>query len=84
MHGQQPSVGRDVHYVAPGDATGRFPKEHNAAKIIAVQGEWNADDPNSVKVTLRVWPERGEHTQYDVPYDETGEKPFSWHWPERV
>lgn len=79
-----PSIGRDVHYVAPGSADGRYPPAHRAAKITEIP--WVGEEYNQVRgnPSLIVFNPTGIHFPVNVPYDPTGEKPFSWHWPERV
>lgn len=72
----RPSVGRTVHYVAPGSADGRFPPAHRAAIITEA-----IDDHAS----LAVLNPTGIHFNLSVPYDGSDNPaPFTWHWPERV
>lgn len=36
------------------------------------------------RLQARSTPAGGSYQEWDVPYDETGEAPGSWSWPERV
>lgn len=80
-----PTVGRIVHYVAPGSADGRFPPAHRAAIVTEVPmvsvDEWT-DEPGNPN--LCVFNPQGIHFPTNVPYDPHGTKPYSWHYPERV
>lgn len=82
---QQPSISRDVHYVARGSADGKFPKTCRAAKVTEVDSV-HAD---LGLVGLMVMNPTGLffHSLADggSTYD-GGEDPAggTWHWPERV
>ena len=73
----KPSVCRMVHFVA--DQPGK--EYHYAAVVTHVWTE--------TCVNLQVFPkgspmdERAAGTKTSVIYDESGTKPYSWHWPER-
>lgn len=75
-----PSVGRDVHYTAPGSADGTFPLAHRAAKITSL----GSDDDDRQCVNLIVFNPQGIHFPMRVPRDDTATKPYTWHVPERV
>ena len=53
MAGQQPSVGRDVHYVSRGSADGVYGRECRAAKVTEV-GAWLPVDDRDVDESERV------------------------------
>jgi hypothetical protein len=74
------SIGRTVHYVAPGSADGRYPPAHRAA--IVVENERTPD--GDYVPTLLVLNPTGIHFATRVPFDPTGERRYSWHWPEYV
>jgi hypothetical protein len=73
-----------VHYVAPGSADGKYPPAHRAAVITEIP--WVGDDYNEHlgDPNLIVFNPTGIHFPTAVPFDPTGTKPYSWHWPERV
>jgi len=76
---QQPSIGRDVHYVSYGTPGGEYPSVCRAAKITEV-GEY----PDAVdSVALCVFNPTGLFFNQDVRHDE-GKGSGTWHWPERV
>lgn len=75
-----PSTGRIVHYVAPGSADGRYGTGCRAA-IVAL--DERTPDKEFVP-TLCVINPTGIHFATRVPFDPTGVKPYSWHWPEHV
>ena len=84
---QQPSVGRIVHYVAYGTPGGEFPAGVCRAAIITEVHS----DPGALDlaigvpyVNLCVLNPTGMFFNLQVPYDPLGERPGSWHWPERV
>jgi hypothetical protein len=70
----KPSIGRIVHYVAPGSADGTYPPAHRAAVITEVD--------STGLVSLMVFNPTGAHWVQELAYDEGG-TPFTWHWPER-
>lgn len=70
-----PSVGRTVHYVAPGSADGTYPPAHRAAIITEVT--------NATTVSLAVLNPTGIHFAQAIKRDDD-KAPFTWHWPERV
>lgn len=78
-----PSISRSVHYVAPGSADGRYPPAHRAATITEVEVV-NEDGEVRDNVTLFVMNPTGTHHAFNVPYDPSGTRPYSWHWPEYV
>lgn len=81
MEGQKPSVGRIVHYVAYGTPGGEFKVgAHRAAIITEVYDQ--PTDPDYIG--LCVLNPSGMFFNQHVPYDPTGEKGGTWHWPERV
>lgn len=72
---QVPSVGRVVHYVAFGTPGGEYPSVHRAAIITETVGG---------RVALCILNPTGMFFNLDVPEDQTGRAPGTWHWPERV
>lgn len=76
-----PSISRSVHYVAPGSADGRFAPAHRAGTV--TEDPVRQDD-GTYKVNLCVLNPQGIHWPVGVPYDPTGTRPYSWHWPEYV
>ncbi len=79
MAGQQPSVGRIVHYRSLGSADGRYGPECRAAVITEV----NEVGDTVHNVGLCVLNPTGQFFDRGVAYDEAG-SPGTWHWPERV
>lgn len=75
----KPTIGRIVHYVAPGSADGTYPPAHRAAAITQVSdpAKYGTD-----AASLMVFNPTGAHWVQDCLYDESA-KPFTWHWPER-
>lgn len=71
-----PSIGRTVHYVAPGSADGTFPPAHRAAIITDVDGHGRA------RVT--VFNPGGLFFSDWLEQDPTGTRPVTFHEPERV
>lgn len=71
----RPSIGRIVHYVAPGSADGTYPPAHRAAIVT------EADETGHV--SLAVMNPNGMHFVDSIRYSPDGE-PFTWHWPEIV
>ena len=93
MSPQQPSVGRDVHYVSYGTPGGEYESVCRAAKVTAVhpitdidraQAEIEAWDYIPEIVDLCVFNPTGLFFNQRVMQDETRHKGGSWHWPERV
>ena len=88
MTGQQPSVGRVVHYVAHGtpvreDGTQAFPPACRAAIITAVKDP--AGEAGGGIVDLAVLNPTGMFFNQDVPHVQADRHlGGSWHWPERV
>lgn len=81
--GQKPSVARIVHYVAFGTPGGEYPAgAHRAAIITEVHAE--GAEAAVQAVSLCVLNPTGLFFREMVPYDPTGERPGTWHWPERV
>jgi hypothetical protein len=73
-----PSVGRVVHYVAYGTPGGEYRAGAHRAAIIT-------DAPISSRVVgLCILNPTGLFFNVATPYDETGETPGTWHWPEYV
>ena len=64
------SVGRIVHYVDEVSV-------HCAAVVIDLDSETEVD------IFVMV-PTGALYHEYGVPFDATGERNHSWHWPERV
>jgi hypothetical protein len=77
-----PSVGRTVHYVAPGSADGRYPPAHRAAVITEVGHDEQTGKVLS-SVNIFVMNPTGTHHANNVPYDEECGR-YTWHWPEYV
>jgi hypothetical protein len=81
-----PSVGRIVHYVAPGSADGTYPSEHRAAVITRVWRQMvDGEETISTDVDLMVFNPTGARWFQRCPgmkYD-PGFGPYTWHWPER-
>lgn len=69
------TVGRMVHFV-PGGAGAR----HEAAIVVACGVTGIEDDVN-----LQVFRDQPDGVTWEshIPYDPTGKRPHSWHWPER-
>lgn len=79
MSKEQPTVSRDVHYVAPGSADGKYPPAHRAAKVTAIP-----DPKDPWLISCVVFNPTGLHFNLAVPYDSTGQQPGTWHYPERI
>jgi hypothetical protein len=77
MTEQQPSIGRNVHYVAYGTPGGEFPAGAHRAAIITQVHEGGV-------VGLAVLNPTGLFFHERVPYDATGQQPGTWHWSEFV
>lgn len=73
------AVGRVVHYVAYGTPKGEFPVGVHRAAIVT-----EVEDADVGIVSLCVLNPTGMFFNSHLPYDETGSKPGSWHWPERA
>lgn len=87
MSEQIPSIGRSVHYVLN---EGPHSGQHRPATIVRAWG----DQPDSM-VNLQVLTDSDADGHYNdalppvlwktsVHLDPSGEKPGTWHWPERV
>lgn len=75
------SVGRTVHYVAYGTPGGEYPAGICRAAIITEI----VDEPNERGlVGMCVLNPTGQFFNRNVPQDEAGKRPGTWHWPERV
>ena len=82
---QLPSVGRIVHYVAYGTPGGEFPAgKHRAAIITDVVQDYAVVDDAVILVSLCILNPTGMYFTQGLQEDPTGEKPGTWHWPERV
>lgn len=93
---QQPSVGRDVHYVSRGSADGVYKPVCRAAKITEIPeylepfspvgsgGDVVEYDGPVEPVHLIVFNPGGVFFDHDVPHDESDLLGGTWHWPERV
>lgn len=89
-----PTVARNVHYVAYGTPGGEFPAGVCRAALITEVDSLTAlgegvtikiDSDGSIRsVGLCVLNPTGFYFLRHVPYDATGQKPGTWHWPERV
>ena len=80
-----PSVGRVVHYVAYGTPGGEYKAgAHRAATITDVSFSGSSDQPSVAHVSLFIMNPTGVFFTANVPEDQSGQKPGSWHWPERV
>jgi hypothetical protein len=81
---QRPSVGRIVHYTAPGSGDGVYPRICRAAIVTEVT---QPDSPKGF-VNLMVLNPTGVHFRLEVPQDRNGSAPgnesYTWHWPERT
>lgn len=77
MADQAVSVGRVVHYVAYGTPKGEFPSNVCRAAIVSQVGEGD-------RAGVVVLNPTGLFFNVDIPHDEEGKAPGSWHWPERV
>lgn len=91
MMEQQPSVGRVVHYVAYGTPGGEYQAGAHRAGIITEVGpmEYPGEDPSAdneavATASLCIMNPTGLFFARQAPFDPTGQKPGSWHWPERV
>lgn len=78
---QKPSIGRIVHYVAPGSADGRFPPAHRAAIVTETFTPVPGDGEPAIKVC--VLNPTGIFFSDWLTEDQTASRPFTWHWPER-
>lgn len=74
----RPSVGRIAHYVAYGTPGGEFPAGVCRAAIITEV------DEGVENVGLMVANPTGLFFNRNIPHNEAGKAPGSWHWPERV
>jgi hypothetical protein len=80
-----PSIGRIVHYVAYGTPGGEYRAgAHRAAVITDVSFSGSSNEPTTAQVSLCILNPTGMFYTQNVPHDETGMTPGSWHWPERV
>jgi hypothetical protein len=77
------TVGRIVHYVAPGSSDGTFPPAHRAAIVTEVEPD-GPDDLGAQLVNLMVCNPAGVHFPQRVLFEPSGTAPFTWHWPERI
>jgi hypothetical protein len=72
----KPSIGRIVHYVAYGTPGGEYKAgAHRAAVVTQVHSDTCVD--------LCILNPTGLFFGTSLLLDSTGEKPGSWHWPER-
>lgn len=74
-----PSVGRTVHYVAPGSADGTFPTAHRAAIITDVETPGSANS----RVKVCVLNPTGIFFSGWLHQDPTGTVTLTYHEPER-
>lgn len=93
MNGQTPSIGRVVHYVAYGTPGGEYRAgAHRAAVVTDVTPTGASDGTLTVReiqqremsVSICILNPTGMFFAQNVPYDEHGMQPGSWHWPERA
>lgn len=77
MAGQQPSVGRIVHYVSYGTPKGEYESTCRAAIVTQVN-----DDQGSIGLCA-INP-TGLFFHEALPHDEYGKAGGTWHWPEQV
>ncbi len=76
-----PSIGAIVHYISYGTPGGEYPQGiHRAAIITEIMSLPNVE--LSEVVGLCVLNPTGMFFNRSVPYDETGQKPGTWHYPE--
>lgn len=75
----QPTIGRIVHYVAPGSADGRYRPAHRAAVITDIPDDYEDDQ----RLNLFVVNPTGTHHALSVPHNEGTKSGYTWHWPER-
>jgi hypothetical protein len=73
-----PTLGRIVHYVAPGSADGTYPPAHRAAVVT----EPLPSDAVAGVTGLLVFNPTGIHFVH-VYEDQETKSHFTWHWPER-
>lgn len=83
MAEQKPSVGRTVHYVAYGTPGGEFPSGVCRCAFITEVSDGGVGDVVEA-VGVMVANPSGLFFNRNIPHDETGKAPGSWHWPERV
>lgn len=81
---QTPSIGRVVHYVAYGTPGGEYRAGAHRAAMITDVGFSGTNEATTVQVSLVIFNPTGQFFTRDVPYDESGMTPGSWHWPEFV
>lgn len=74
------SVGRIVHYMPHGKPSGEYQPRHRAAIITEVPD----DAQPECAVGLSVLTPQGIFFNADIPFDATGTKGGTWHWPEFV
>ena len=77
----KPTVGRIVHYVAPGSADGTYPPAHRAAIVTEVH---SAPHIEHATIAIAILNPTGMHfvTKCEYVAPELN-SPYSWHWPER-
>lgn len=73
------TVGRMVHYVAYGTPGGEFPVGAHRAAIVT-----EVEDAEAGIVTLSILNPSGIFFNSHLPYDETAQRPGTWHWIERA
>lgn len=75
---QRPSVGRVVHYTAPGSGDGVYPQACRAAMVTEVQ--------DTLALNLMILNPTGTHFRLGVNEDPGHDEhmSYTWHWPERV
>lgn len=75
MEGQQPTIGRIVHYTNLGDKDGKYPPEAQAAIITGVN-----DDGT---VALHIFYKTGDFMMASVPFSPEPMARGHWNWPPR-